>query len=172
MPSDLLARVDLDLLYLPYLEKVLETLAACKARGARYIATYGTRTFAEQAKIYFQGRTTPGPVVTNARPGFSMHNYGIGMDFVRDADAATAKLEPAWSPADYDVLREEGEVRGLQVGLAKASGKRYDFGHVQLPLARLRNKLEIEVLTELKAIHARGGLSEVWKTLDSWKVVA
>lgn len=33
------------------------------------------RASAEQAKLYAQGRTTPGRVVTNAKPGQSLHNY-------------------------------------------------------------------------------------------------
>ena len=35
---------------------------------------YGHRTNAEQAELYAQGRTRPGRVVTNARPGQSRHN--------------------------------------------------------------------------------------------------
>ena len=43
--------------------------------SARLIS--GTRTFAEQDRLYAQGRTEPGNVVTNARGGQSNHNYGI-----------------------------------------------------------------------------------------------
>lgn len=35
---------------------------------------YGHRSDAEQAVLYAKGRTTPGPVVTNAKPGTSRHN--------------------------------------------------------------------------------------------------
>ena len=40
----------------------------------------GTRTFAEQEKLFAQGRTTPGNIVTNARGGQSNHNFGIAWD--------------------------------------------------------------------------------------------
>ena len=40
----------------------------------------GTRTYAEQAAIYAQGRTKPGRIVTNASPGRSNHNFGIAWD--------------------------------------------------------------------------------------------
>ena len=43
--------------------------------------TSGFRSFAEQQKIYNQGRTTPGPIVSNAKPGTSFHNYGLALDF-------------------------------------------------------------------------------------------
>lgn len=44
--------------------------------------TQGLRTFQEQNALYNQGRVTSGPVVTNARGGQSLHNYGVALDFV------------------------------------------------------------------------------------------
>ncbi len=40
----------------------------------------GTRTFGEQDALYAQGRTAPGDIVTNARGGYSNHNFGIAFD--------------------------------------------------------------------------------------------
>lgn len=40
----------------------------------------GLRTFEEQAVIYAQGRTKPGKIVTNAKPGQSYHQYGVAVD--------------------------------------------------------------------------------------------
>lgn len=39
------------------------------------------RTIEEQDALYAQGRTKPGPKVTNARGGKSYHNYGLAIDF-------------------------------------------------------------------------------------------
>lgn len=39
------------------------------------------RTFEESNKLYAQGRTTKGPIVTNAAAGQSYHNYGLALDF-------------------------------------------------------------------------------------------
>lgn len=44
--------------------------------------SYTLRTFAEQDAIYAQGRTKPGKIVTNAKAGFSYHNYGLAIDIV------------------------------------------------------------------------------------------
>lgn len=41
----------------------------------------GLRTFEEQDELYQIGRTKPGKIVTNARGGFSFHNYGVAIDF-------------------------------------------------------------------------------------------
>lgn len=40
----------------------------------------GTRSYAEQTKLYNQGRTAPGNRVTNAKAGSSNHNFGIAFD--------------------------------------------------------------------------------------------
>lgn len=40
----------------------------------------GLRTFEEQQAIYDQGRTKPGKIVSNAKPGSSYHNYGLAID--------------------------------------------------------------------------------------------
>ena len=39
------------------------------------------RTFEESTKLYNQGRTTPGSIVSNAKAGQSYHNYGLALDF-------------------------------------------------------------------------------------------
>jgi len=38
------------------------------------------RTYAEQDELFAQGRTKPGRIVTNARAGFSNHNFGLAFD--------------------------------------------------------------------------------------------
>ncbi|MNC30597.1 Peptidoglycan L-alanyl-D-glutamate endopeptidase CwlK precursor [compost metagenome] len=45
------------------------------AQGVPIIITQGYRSKAEQDGLYAQGRTKPGSIVTNARGGYSYHNY-------------------------------------------------------------------------------------------------
>ena len=40
----------------------------------------GFRTYAEQDALYAQGRTQLGSIVTNAKGGYSNHNFGIAFD--------------------------------------------------------------------------------------------
>lgn len=40
----------------------------------------GLRTWQKQADLYAQGRTKPGRICTNAKPGSSWHNYGLAVD--------------------------------------------------------------------------------------------
>lgn len=49
--------------------------------GLSYIAIQGTRTMSEQQALYDKGRTKPGPIVTNAKPGSSWHNMAVASDF-------------------------------------------------------------------------------------------
>lgn len=55
---------------------------ACKAAGIDVIITSTYRDNASQAALYAQGRTAPGPRVTNANAGQSPHNYRVAFDFV------------------------------------------------------------------------------------------
>lgn len=48
--------------------------------GIRIKIISGLRTFAEQDALFAKGRTRPGRRVTNARGGFSNHNFGIAFD--------------------------------------------------------------------------------------------
>ena len=57
-------------------------LDACKAQGIDVLVTSTYRDNESQAAIYAQGRTTPGRIVTNAKPGQSFHNYRCAFDFV------------------------------------------------------------------------------------------
>ena len=50
------------------------------AAGITIKVISGLRTYEEQDALYEQGRSKPGPVVTNARGGYSNHNFGIAFD--------------------------------------------------------------------------------------------
>ena len=50
------------------------------ANGITIKVISGLRTYAEQDDLYAQGRTKPGNIVTNAKGGYSNHNFGIAFD--------------------------------------------------------------------------------------------
>ena len=66
-------------------EKVREAVAEANANLAdnnvEVRIVQGLRTFTEQDDLYAQGRTKPGPRVTKAKAGQSLHNYGLAIDF-------------------------------------------------------------------------------------------
>jgi len=57
-------------------------LAACASEGIELLVTSTYRDHASQAALYAQGRTIPGNIVTNARPGQSYHNWRVALDVV------------------------------------------------------------------------------------------
>lgn len=72
-------------------ERAIELIRRSYNEGIRVQISSGYRSNAEQQKLYNQGRTTPGNIVTNAKPGQSIHNYGLAIDyFLVSSDGLTA----------------------------------------------------------------------------------
>lgn len=159
MPTPNFRRIDLDLLYPPFLAKLLDVIAACNARGHVYHALRGYDTYGAQMALWAQGRTKPGKVVTNAKGGQSQHNFGLAVDFVAVVDG---KL--TWEPKAYDVLVEEVEKAGLH------SGRVYkDLPHVGWP--GWVNGAELKPLDEKwrstdDALGTLDRLRQVWNVVD------
>ena len=61
-----------------------EFVRRCKAAGLNVLVTETFRTKAEQDAIYAQGRTEPGPVISNAPYPKSPHCWGVAFDFCRN----------------------------------------------------------------------------------------
>lgn len=92
-----------------------------EAAGNPFKAYSGLRTFAEQDKLYAQGRTTgkKGAIVTKARGGQSMHNYGLAVDSA-PFNMLTEDPDDVWWP---DPDKRDGE---LWFALEKALGEAAD----------------------------------------------
>jgi hypothetical protein len=159
--DDLLKRIDLSVLYPPFALKIKQLHVNCRKRGVDYYAICGVRTFKEQGDLYAQGRSTPGQIVTRARPGRSAHNYGIAVDGCKDADGTKAGLQPGWDIEDYRVWAEEAVKLGLEAGYNWTSFK--EGPHVQMPLGK---HLKIFMWDYLITINATGGNEAVWRELD------
>jgi peptidoglycan L-alanyl-D-glutamate endopeptidase CwlK len=103
----------------------------------------GLRTFEEQDALYAQGRTAPGPKVTNAKGGQSNHNYGIAFDV---GVFEGTKYLPE-SPK-YKAVGALGTELGLEWG---GSWKTIvDQPHFQLRPAWAGNMAEKEMLAALR----------------------
>ena len=71
----------LDLLQPEVREKARSAFDRGQRRGLDICIVSTLRTYPEQQELYAQGRTKPGNVVTNAKPGYSYHNFGLALDF-------------------------------------------------------------------------------------------
>ncbi len=92
----------------PYARSLIHMAAL---NGVTLIVTSALRTYEEQDELYEQGRTTPGNRVTNARGGFSNHNFGIAFDVT----IFRAGLPVYESPA-YKAVGAWGKSLGLTWG--------------------------------------------------------
>lgn len=90
----------------------VELLRNARDAGIRLAITSGYRSLDQQRALYEQGRTKPGKIVTNARPGTSWHNFGLAFD-VAPLDS---KGRPHW-PNDLKLWQRIGEL-GELVGLS------------------------------------------------------
>lgn len=60
----------------------LDFISSSKSAGIDLLVTSTYRDLESQAALYAQGRTAPGRIVTNAKPGQSYHNFGVALDVV------------------------------------------------------------------------------------------
>ena len=126
----------------PCKERAERFFKLAKAAGIDLIVTSTYRDHESQAALFAQGRTKPGVIVTNARPGQSWHNWRCAFDVVplRNGKCVWGTTGP-----DGDLWRKVGEL-GESVGLEWAgrwTGKLREFAHFQytggLSLAELQS---------------------------------
>lgn len=96
MPQDLL-KIDLDLLYPPFMERLVNCIGDLRDRGYPYRVYSGYRSYAEQTKLY-QAFLAGG--ARAAAPGRSAHNFGLAVDCA----LFKAPKVLSWAPADYEPL--------------------------------------------------------------------
>ncbi len=105
-------------------------IALCAMNGIHLLVTCTLRSNQEQAALYAQGRTKPGKIVTNAKPGSSWHNYGRAYDVVPIVNG-----KPVWgtSGKDLELWKQVGFI-GKSVGLEWAGDwvRFREFPHFQL----------------------------------------
>ena len=86
----------------------------------------GYRSPERQNELYAQGRTTKGNIVTNAKAGESLHQYGVAVDFVFRKEGYNASDEL------WDTLGVIGKSQGFEWGNDWLSFK--DKPHFQMTL--------------------------------------
>jgi peptidoglycan LD-endopeptidase CwlK len=137
-------------------DKVRQLADLLKKQGVTIIVVQGLRTGEEQDKLYAQGRTTFGKVVTNARGGWSWHNFGLAVDC---APLEASMIDwnashPAW---------KQMEEAGVSLGLTSGANwlRLKDAPHFQLT-GRFPEAAPDD---EVRALAKAGGLQAVWDAL-------
>lgn len=130
----------------PLARALIESAAAI---GIAIKVISGTRTYDEQNALYEQGRSKPGRIVTNARGGYSNHNFGIAFDIGVFEGGRYLDESPA-----YKAVGAIGMKLGLEWGGNWKSIQ--DEPHFQLRPAWAREMSEREMLAELRARYSKG----------------
>jgi len=105
--------------------KCLKIIELAQEAGFDLLVTQGYRSIQEQNRLFAQGRTRPGKIVTNARGGQSNHNFRKAVDFAFIVDG-----EVSWDVKFYKRLGAWCEQVGLKWG---GNWKRFkDYPHVEL----------------------------------------
>jgi peptidoglycan LD-endopeptidase CwlK len=131
----------------PYARGLIEKAAM---QGIIIKVTSAMRTYAEQDKLFAQGRTEPGSIVTKVKGGFSNHNFGIAFDvtiFKGSDDPEKAKT-PVWESPAYKAVGALGTELGLEWGGNWTSFK--DEPHYQLRPGWAAGLKEQDMLAELR----------------------
>jgi peptidoglycan L-alanyl-D-glutamate endopeptidase CwlK len=92
-------------------KKVLFLLSNAQKAGIDLRIVESHRDCERQNKLYAQGRTRPGNVVTNAKCGQSSHNYHLAVDVVEYKDG-----KPWWQSSNWEKIGRIGESVGLEWG--------------------------------------------------------
>ncbi len=100
-------------------------LSQAQAQGIKLVVVQTWRTLEEQAFIWQQGRSRPGPIVSYARPGYSWHNFRRAFDVAFRVGTTGVSWRGKWS-----VVGAIGESLGLGWG---GRFKDPDRGHFQYP---------------------------------------
>jgi peptidoglycan L-alanyl-D-glutamate endopeptidase CwlK len=135
---------------LPEVQPIARALVQKAAQSGIQIKILSAlRTYAEQDALYAQGRTKPGAKVTNARGGYSNHNFGIAFDV--GVFEGTKYLGESVKYKAIGVL-------GIELGLEWGGNWKtiVDQPHFQLRPEWAGNITEKEMLAELRDRAANG----------------
>jgi len=87
-------------------------------KGVRLRFTHTLRTIEEQNYLYSQGRSRSGSIITNAKGGQSIHNYGLAFDIVilLDEDGNGTFEKAVWNGKHFNFVANELESLGFEWG--------------------------------------------------------
>ena len=131
-------------------DKARQLVQRAAVAGIKIKIISGLRTYDEQNALYSQGRTSSGKVVTNARGGYSNHNFGVAFDVgVFSADGKYLDESPS-----YKTVGQLGKSLGFEWGGDWSSIQ--DQPHVQLRPLWAVGMRESEMLAEMRRRKSAG----------------
>lgn len=153
---DARSRQRLDLVYPDIKVRYIKVYDEYRETHGKFLkVSSGLRTHKVQAHLYAKGRTKPGKIVTNSKPGWSFHQYGLAIDSFFSGKDPYLENDPRFEYwwKEYGRIAEKhgflwgGHFSGL-----------LDRAHVQLSYGL--------TITELVDMYKNNGLNSIWKYID------
>lgn len=100
------------------LKQIYTSINNMLPKGVRLRFTHTLRTIEEQNYLYSQGRSRGGSIVTNAKGGQSIHNYGLAFDIVilLDEDNNGTFEKAVWNGKWFNVVVAQLKSLGFEHG--------------------------------------------------------
>ena len=155
MELDSASKARIRLLYPDFAVRIIRTYVDMfEQHRIQMRMTEGLRTMARQEELYAQGRTSAGPVVTWARPGYSLHHYGVACDSCRIGNNS-GKVDP-WD-VPWDKFAQYAKNHGLYAGFY---WKKQDKPHLELAYGGMG-------VEQMLKLYQNNGLESVWAEFDT-----
>lgn len=130
---------------------VTELLLDAEAEGYVVGIHKAYRSVEAQDKLYAQGRTTKGDIVTKAKGGLSWHNYGLAVDIV-------FKVKGKWS--------WDEKLPWVQLGaLGKTCGLTWGGDWPQADRPHFQYTKGLSSIREALRLYRQGGQKAVWEKI-------
>jgi len=114
-------------------------------KGVHPVLTQTLRTFQESDKLYQQGRTTPGSIVTNSPGGSSLHNYGLAIDLVLVIDGKESwVVDDNWMKMIHCFTSRGWEWGGDWHSIKDYPHVQKTFGYTWQQLLKLKNEGKVD----------------------------
>lgn len=140
---------NINLLFPPFRESILQGIQLAHAEGLMVHVFEAWRSIERQAFLYTQGRSAPGKIVTNAKPGLSFHSYGLAVDLVFDSKPETPGVQWTWA-GNYKRVAEIMASLGIET-------LRMEQGHFQMSFGM--------TIAQIKTYAEARGLLGLWEYL-------
>ncbi len=134
--------------------RVHAAMEALAPHGTFFRVAQGLRTFAEQDALYNQGRSAPGHIVTNARGGWSNHNFGCAVDCFPFLSGRTGEINFDPHSAQFQAMVAALKAQGLAWG--------GDWHSLQDPPHFQLAHVPVTPTNDDRAAFAHGGIKAVW----------
>jgi|ERR1039458_13477 peptidoglycan L-alanyl-D-glutamate endopeptidase CwlK len=109
-------------------ERLVQLDSQLTANGVDFRIIQALRSWAQQATLYAQGRTTPGQIVTDAPPGYTWHQYGFAID-----GCPMVNGQPDWDVSGPNWHKVYSTLKGCELFSGKDYRGRFkDDDHIQL----------------------------------------